>query len=46
MDRILKGIDDAKIAMEACYCWQPIYEGLSAEKRNAHPTFAKIAAYS
>lgn len=23
-ERILDGIDDAKVAMGACYCWQPI----------------------
>ena len=23
LERILKSIDDAKVALEACYCWQP-----------------------
>ena len=47
LERILKGIDDAKIAMEACYCWQPIYEFLERkgfEVKLAHPAKTRIIA--
>lgn len=40
LERIFKGIDDAKVAMEACYCWQPVYELLESmghEVKLAHP---------
>ena len=26
LEKFLHGIDDAKIAIEAGYCWQPVYE--------------------
>lgn len=45
LERILKGIGDAKIAMEACYCWQPVYEfleGCGHEVSLAHPTKTRI----
>lgn len=47
LERILKGIDDAKIAMEACYCWQPAYEFLEEkgfEVKLAHPLKTRIIA--
>ena len=47
LERILKGIDDAKVAMEACYCWQPVYEFLENkgfEVKLAHPTKTRIIA--
>jgi transposase len=47
LDRILDGIDDAKVAMEACYCWQPVYEFLESkgyEVKLAHPTKTRIIA--
>lgn len=47
LERILKGIDDAKVAMEACYCWQPVYELLETmghEVELAHPTKTRIIA--
>lgn len=43
-ERIFKDIDDAKVAMEAGYCWQPIYElleGKGYEVKLAHPTKTK-----
>ena len=46
-ERILKGIDDAKVAMEACYCWQPLYEFLEEkcfEVKLAHPIKTRIIA--
>lgn len=46
-ERIFKGIDDAKVAMEACYCWQPIYEILESkgyEVKLAHPAKTRIIA--
>lgn len=47
IERIFKRIGDAKVAMEACYCWQPIYEQLEAmgrELKLAHPTKTRIIA--
>lgn len=47
LERIFKGIDDAKIAMEACYCWQPVYELLESmgyEVKLAHPMKTRIIA--
>jgi len=29
-ERVFKNIDDTKVAMEACYCWQPVYELLES----------------
>jgi len=46
-ERILKGIDDAKVAMEACYCWQPIHElleNMGYEVKLAHPLKTRIIA--
>ena len=46
-ERILKGIDDAKIAMEASSCWQPAYELLESmeyEVKLAHPMKTRIIA--
>jgi len=46
-ERILKGIDDAKIAMEACYCWQPPYEFFESrgfEVKLTHPIKTRIIA--
>jgi transposase len=46
-ERIFKGIDDAKVAMEACYCWQPVYDMLESrghEVKLAHPTKTRIIA--
>jgi transposase len=46
-ERIFKGIDDANVAMEACYCWQPPYEFLESRGYNvklAHPTKTRIIA--
>jgi len=46
-ERILKGIDDAKVAMEACYCWQPVHELLESmglEVKLAHPLKTRIIA--
>ena len=45
LDRILSGIDDAKVAIEACYSWQPVYEFLEDrgyEVKLAHPTKTRI----
>jgi transposase len=47
LERILRGINDAKVAMEACYCWQPVYEfleGKGVEVKLAHPTKTRIIA--
>jgi transposase len=47
LERVLKGIDDAKVAMEACYCWQPVYEFLEEkgfEVKLAHPMKTRIIA--
>jgi len=47
LERILRGIDDAKVAMEACYCWQPVYEFLERkgfEVKLAHPMKTRIIA--
>ena len=47
LERILKGIGDAKVALEACYCWQPIYDFLESrgyEVVLAHPTKTRIIA--
>jgi len=47
LERIFKDIDDAKIAMEACYCWQPVYELLESmgyEVKLAHPMKTRIIA--
>jgi transposase len=44
---LFKSIDDAKIAMEACYCWQPVYELLESmgyEVKLAHPMKMRIIA--
>ena len=46
-ERILKGIDDAEIAMEASCCWQPAYELLESmeyEVKLAHPLKTRIIA--
>jgi transposase len=45
--RVFKGIDDAKVAMEATYCWQPPYELLERmgyEVKLAHPLKTRIIA--
>ena len=45
LERIFGGIDDAKVAMEATYCWQPAYdffEGKGYEVKLAHPTKTRI----
>lgn len=45
LERILRCIDDAIVAMEACYCWQPVYEFLEEkgyEVRLAHPAKTRI----
>jgi transposase len=47
LERIFKNIDDAKVAMEACYCWQPVYELLESmdhEVKLAHPMRTRIIA--
>jgi transposase len=47
LERIFKDIDDTKIAMEACYCWQPVYELLESmghEVKLAHPMRTRIIA--
>ena len=47
LERIFEDIDDAKVAMEACYCWQPVYEfleGRGYEVRLAHPMKTRIIA--
>lgn len=47
LERVLNGINDAKVAMEACYCWQPVYELLESmghEVKLAHPTKTRIIA--
>lgn len=41
LERFFESIDDAKVAMEACYCWQPVYEQLEQmgyDVKLAHPT--------
>ena len=43
----LKGIDDAKIAMEASSCWQPAYElleDMGHEVKLAHPIKTRLIA--
>jgi transposase len=47
IERIFKSIGDAKVAMEACYCWQPVYEQLEAMGHKvelAHPMKTRIIA--
>jgi transposase len=47
LERIFKGIDDAKVAMEACYCWQPVYElieNMGYEVDLAHPLKTRLIA--
>ena len=47
LDRILRGIDDAEVAIEACYSWQPVYEFLEErgyEVKLAHPMKTRIIA--
>ena len=46
-ERILEGIDDAKIAMEASCCWQPAYElleDMDYEVKLAHPMKTRLIA--
>ena len=46
-ERILDGIDDAKVAIEASCCWQPAYELLESmgyEVKLAHPLKTRIIA--
>ena len=47
LERFFRGIDDAEVAMEACYCWQPVYDFLENEGykvRLAHPMKTRIIA--
>ncbi len=47
LERVFKGIGDAKVAMEACYCWQPTYElieSMGYEVKLAHPAKTRIIA--
>ena len=47
LERFFKGIDDAKVAMEASYCWQPTYELLESmgyEVKLAHPKRTRAVA--
>jgi len=47
LERFLRGIDDARVAMEASYCWQPVYEFLESkghEVKLAHPMKTRIIA--
>lgn len=47
LKRFFKGIDDAKVAMEAGYSWMPVYELLEEkgyEVKLAHPKEARIIA--
>ena len=47
LERIFKGIDGARVALEACYCWQPAYEfleGKGYEVKLAHPMKTRIIA--
>ncbi len=46
-EEFLEGIDDAKVAMEAGYCWQPAYELLESmgyEVKLAHPLKTRLIA--
>lgn len=46
-EEFFDGIDDARVAMEASYCWQPTYEWLENEGhevRLAHPLKTRIIA--
>lgn len=46
-EEFLRGIDDAKVAMEAGYCWQPAYELLEEmdfEVKLAHPLKTRLIA--
>ena len=43
----MEGVDEAKIAMEAGYCWQPLYDALKEkgyDVRLAHPKRVKAIA--
>ena len=47
LERFLESIGDAKVAMEACYCWQPVYEILESrgyEVKLAHPLKTRLIA--
>ena len=47
LERIMDGIDDAKVAMEASYSWQPVYDFLEEkglEVKLAHPLKTRIIA--
>jgi transposase len=47
LERFFEGIGDAKVAMEACYCWQPVYdflENFGYEVKLAHPMKTRIIA--
>lgn len=46
-EEFFKGIDDARVAMEAGYCWQPAYElleDMGYEARLAHPLKTRLIA--
>lgn len=46
-ERFFKGIDDAEVAMESSYCWQPAYElleGMGYEVKLAHPKRTRAIA--
>jgi len=46
-ERVFDGIDDAEVAMEASYCWQPAHELLESmgyEVKLAHPLKTRIIA--
>lgn len=46
-EKFFDGIDDAEVAMEACYCWQPAHELLENEGyevKLAHPLKTRIIA--
>lgn len=47
LERFFEGIDDAEVAMEACYCWQPAYDFLESRGyrvKLAHPMKTRIIA--
>jgi len=46
-EEFFDGIDDAEVAMEASYCWQPAYEWLESEGHEvklAHPLKTRVIA--
>jgi transposase len=47
IEEFFDGINDAEVAMEACYCWQPVYELLERDGykvKLSHPLKTRIIA--